>query len=847
MKRKFLAKILVTSLVITAAPGIGINSGAEELSKMSQKTGEGYLSSTTSNRGAGDSGTSDITSGLIGYYDFEDSLANKITGGGAAKLHGGAGDTWNTAAVGEENYENSSTQELGKAYDFLGDKDNVRGEGLELDVTMPEEFTISYLVKPRTLTFATSTVFSPVSLEEGLNIADFGFLPVGEDNVFPTVRIWGSNSNTLLANSGNVIDGAENKWYYITLTGNKEGDLALYVDGILKDSKKDSEVVSHLTGMPIFLGINFWDVSFNGLMDEVRIYNRVLSAEDVAGLYSTITNTPVVPTETPDTEQTPAVPTETPGTNTTAPTDTSKPVAPSGDWPDVTELDCPEWWKGHTKGLKVDENGVTFKFKNTTYPTVSDVWTTPSYVVYTGDTDIVNGAGYTEFGVKRTDNWGWDGSGKTGTMAWEEGVTMPSAWMEANHAGADYEVSAIRKVNTVFIKVNAAGYITYAAIPVAEGKPAYLALTGDHCKLENIAQSAYTSFEIPATLADVSPTKPKPLAPYPIILPTSEPLPTPDANEAESETLAGTAWWTGSQKGKDYVLNGDGTLELYVNYLKAAGTEPGAFSVELLSDGNKYITTGSDINIWTAEGALNQGETLSGATLGGVITEEHKYKVSVTRSGKDFTIVYFDMADNKEHCKLIAKNTNLGNSVNVHVMAQVGTFRVSQGSISSQPMASTEPTAAPATSAEPTATPGASAAPTKEPGASPAPGNTSTPADPGTTNTPSEPGNTATPEDPSNTDKPSGPEPEETEKPEKKTMKLSGIKAKTGTKKVTGTVSVKKAVVKVKVGNKDYKKAKVNGKKFTFTASSKLKKGTKITIKVTKTGYKAVTKTTKVK
>lgn len=154
-----------------------------------------------------------------------------------------------------------------------------------------------------------------------------------------------------------------------------------------------------------------------------------------------------------------------------------------------------------------------------------------------------------------------------------------------------------------------------------------------------------------------------------------------------------------------------------------------------------------------------------------------------------------------------------------------------------------EASATPSASTEPIASP----APTKEPGTSPEPGNTSTPENPGTTNTPSEPANTATPEEPSNTKEPSGTEPEEPEKPEKKTMNLSGIKAKKGTKKVTGTVSVNKATVKVKVGNKNYKKAKVNGRKFTFTASSKLKKGTKITIKVTKTGYKAVTKTTKVK
>lgn len=50
--------------------------------------------------------------------------------------------------------------------------------------------------------------------------------------------------------------------------------------------------------------------------------------------------------------------------------------------------------------------------------------------------------------------------------------------------------------------------------------------------------------------------------------------------------------------------------------------------------------------------------------------------------------------------------------------------------------------------------------------------------------------------------------------------KLSKVKAKKGAKKITGTVSAKKAKVQVKVGKKKYKKAKVKGKKFTFKCAS---------------------------
>lgn len=81
---------------------------------------------------------------------------------------------------------------------------------------------------------------------------------------------------------------------------------------------------------------------------------------------------------------------------------------------------------------------------------------------------------------------------------------------------------------------------------------------------------------------------------------------------------------------------------------------------------------------------------------------------------------------------------------------------------------------------------------------------------------------------------------------EKKTMKIASVKAVTGATKVTGTLSVSGATVKVKVGSAAYKKATVKGKTFTLT-TAKLKKGTKVTVTVTKTGYKTATKSVKVK
>jgi len=72
------------------------------------------------------------------------------------------------------------------------------------------------------------------------------------------------------------------------------------------------------------------------------------------------------------------------------------------------------------------------------------------------------------------------------------------------------------------------------------------------------------------------------------------------------------------------------------------------------------------------------------------------------------------------------------------------------------------------------------------------------------------------------------------------------VSCKKGAKKITGKITYKKATVKVKIGKKAYKKATVKGKKFTFKCS-KLKKGTKIKIKISQKGKKTVTKSFKVK
>lgn len=151
--------------------------------------------------------------------------------------------------------------------------------------------------------------------------------------------------------------------------------------------------------------------------------------------------------------------------------------------------------------------------------------------------------------------------------------------------------------------------------------------------------------------------------------------------ESAYETLTGTKWWSGSQAGKDYTVDADSTTVLYVK-AQQFNDGQGDFSVEVKGVDEKgtayFLTSGSDGNIWGAEGSKGVGE-FSGMfdPLGSKLVEDHIYKITVTREKKDITINYFDATADKEYCNLKWIGGNMPEKAGVHVLAQVGTYLVS--------------------------------------------------------------------------------------------------------------------------------------------------------------------------
>lgn len=103
---------------------------------------------------------------------------------------------------------------------------------------------------------------------------------------------------------------SEDVWYNVVYTRDQNTNLvSLYIDGDLKDTSTMIGDIEYLTSRDVRIGNNNFNTNnFNGTIDEVRVYNRSLSQDEISALYrmqsnyiqfkyneSTINNTIVLP------------------------------------------------------------------------------------------------------------------------------------------------------------------------------------------------------------------------------------------------------------------------------------------------------------------------------------------------------------------------------------------------------------------------------------------------------------------------------------------------------------------------------------------------------------------------
>ena len=204
--------------------------------------------------------TSQLPAGLVAAYGFNEVLGSTVT------------DSSGTGNAGTITGATRTTGKYGGALSFNGTNNWVTvPDSSSLDLN---RFTISAWVKPT----STQSGWRTAVLKERPGGLAYALYAHGASPAVPAVYV----ENPTEVGTGTGPSALPvGVWSY--LTGTYDGSaLRLYVDGVLKATKNTSGTVVTSSGALRFGGNGIWGEYFNGALDEIRIYNRVLSATEIA-------------------------------------------------------------------------------------------------------------------------------------------------------------------------------------------------------------------------------------------------------------------------------------------------------------------------------------------------------------------------------------------------------------------------------------------------------------------------------------------------------------------------------------------------------------------------------------
>jgi choice-of-anchor C domain-containing protein len=236
---------------------------------------------TVTIQGANDAPTVSQVTGAVGAYDFENGSGNSasvVTGGPTMTVGGGV--TYSSSA-------GHTTGSTGLLFTTVG-------TGTTPSVSLA---TIPNVAASNAFSFASWVRFDQV--DRWGRIFDFGG-GASVDNVYLS-RSNLTDNLVLTAFSGstvagtvtatNALSGQLENWMHVAATLNSSNVLTLYINGASAGNVTLSGSVNYNSWSKNFIGSSNWaaDSYFRGAMDDISIYDRALSAGEVATLASTTT------------------------------------------------------------------------------------------------------------------------------------------------------------------------------------------------------------------------------------------------------------------------------------------------------------------------------------------------------------------------------------------------------------------------------------------------------------------------------------------------------------------------------------------------------------------------------
>ncbi len=216
-----------------------------------------------------------LGSDLVGWWNFNEGDARDISGYG------------NDGSVSGVSYTDGVPGTMGSAIDFPGSGSMTVSSSLS-----PETFTLSFWARYRDYTypktFGAVKKSSPNCFQSGGLGWDFGhgFSSSGIDVCI------GDGVNrvrtTLIFNLEDRPNELLDKWSFLTLVVNRnESKIIAFVNGKKQDNEINISSVTGSTTNPsnlIFGTLYGWQT--DGIIDDVRIYSRVLTAQEIQTLYA---------------------------------------------------------------------------------------------------------------------------------------------------------------------------------------------------------------------------------------------------------------------------------------------------------------------------------------------------------------------------------------------------------------------------------------------------------------------------------------------------------------------------------------------------------------------------------
>ena len=199
-------------------------------------------------------------SGLVAAYAFEEGTGTS-TGDATGKSHTGSvsGATWITAGM------------YGKALSFDGVNDWVTvADANDLDLT--NGMTLEAWVRPAAL-----TGWKTVVMKEGTTTTLAYSLYANHSNPRPAITVRISNVDRSAVGTSAV---PLNTWTHLAATYDG-ATLRLYVNGVLAGSRGQTGNILTSSRALRIGGNAVWGEYFKGVIDDVRIYNRALSATEI--------------------------------------------------------------------------------------------------------------------------------------------------------------------------------------------------------------------------------------------------------------------------------------------------------------------------------------------------------------------------------------------------------------------------------------------------------------------------------------------------------------------------------------------------------------------------------------